>query len=368
MKHFILTLLIALFSKIVLGSSVSDETIEINTSDPPVIKQKLISAIKDAQVSDCRDLITENGYLLSFFNRDIFSAMISCFDLDGKSEDCWEIFEMIEPSFADVSRSTTTPLIMALRKNKMELFNELMSLESVKKTVDNVDEYARTALMYAAKLGSFFAVRRIIEVSTESVNKKDYMDKTALHYACEMIPIDPNDSERKYATALTGEVDDNVSNKYHIFLALMSNGAKIDFHGPEYKLTSSDESLKLLIVQNGGKVSIQTNPTEIINKALIGFFFMQFANTFKITEKAVYLASKLAVFLLLNNPLMVYLNELCFGMQRFLLPGVDLNLVVSFELKDGFQDVSLNLFFVLLLAAMISSLIKEVRKQDVFEF
>ncbi len=322
MTRFFLFLLLTILITMVFGSSLNgaestnddQNGFENDSEQPSVIKHKLIYAVAQAQVPECKTFIEKCDYLISRFNRDVFEAMISCFDLEGKTEDCWEIFEMIQPSFEDVSSSTTTPLIMALRKNKMEIFKALISLDNIKSTVDNVDEFGRTALMYAAKRGSFFAVIKIIDMSTNSIGKKDFMDKTVLHYACEMNPIE--------FCEVDSETSCDADNKYRIFVTLLHNGAKIDYQGLEFKLNSEDGFLKELIIAKGGKVSVTNKPKDLIFQSLIGYTALRVANTLTITEKAVYLVGKVLP-LILANPLMIALNEMCFQIQNTLLPGLD---------------------------------------------
>lgn len=357
---FLFTVLIAMvFGSSLDGAENASDDDQDDFEQPSVIKHKFINAVAHAQVPECKYFIEKYDYLNSRFNRDVFEAMISCFDLEGRTEDCWEIFEMIQPSFEDVSSSTTTPLIMSLRKNKMEIFKALISLDNVKSTVDNVDEFARTALMYAAKRGSYFAIIKLIEMSTNSIGKKDFMDKTVLHYACEMNLIE--------ICKVDSEPSCNADNKYSIFVTLLHNGAKIDYHGPEFKLNSEDGVLKDLIIAKGGKVYVTKKPEDLIFKGLIGLTALQVANTLKITEKAVYLAGKVLP-LILANPLMIALNEMCFQIQKTLLPGLDLNLVLSFDLGNEFQDISLNLFFLMLLIPMFNSFVEMYNKQNAFKF
>lgn len=379
MTRLYLVFLISALMAIVFGSALDSESKAASTEEyivqepsdvetkqepeqPAVIKNKFINNVVYGKVSDCKEFIEKYDYLTSRFNRDIFEALIYCFNQKEKHEDCWEIFDMLKPSFSDVSKSTTTPLIMSLRKNNMGIFNALIALDGVKSTVDNVDEFARTALMYAAKRGSFFAVRKIIEVSTNSINKKDFMNKTALHYACEMNPVE----ECKIDSETTSSACD-AENKYSIFLTLLHNGAEIDYHGPEFKLSSEDGALKDLITAKGGKVTVTTKPEDLIFQGFVGYTAIELANSFKITDKLMFLAGKLLP-LILANPIMLFFNEICYQIQKCFLPGIDLNVVLSLDLGNEFQDISLNLFFLMMLVPLIKTAVEFTNKPNAFKF
>ena len=140
----------------------------------------------------------------------------------------------------------------------MDVVNSL-TMPETKDFIDKVDNFGRTALMYAAKLGSVYAVHHIIRISAASINLKDRFGKTALHYACEMNSLSDENSgpTLKLPSWLTGVAnpDSNVKTKYFSRFFWMKGNILPD--GPEYKLTTSDSQISKIITDKGGKVVIE---------------------------------------------------------------------------------------------------------------
>ena len=377
--YFLWLLLLALLlsavfasSDLLLDTDTTGEDDESNVHDPEFVKQQFILSVTKGQVSECQYYVGKYEFLTRHFNRNIFGALLDCFEeLYENSDSCWEIFDLIKPSFADVSRSTSTPLILALRRNRMELFTALINLQSVHDTIDIEDEFARTALMYAAKRGSYNAVKMIIDLSTASINYRDFLGKSVLHYACEMNSISvgieqPLDVNFDILPLISGNSVIDASNKAIIFFMLVANGANIEIHDPEFKLNFQDQYLKYFIRANGGKVSMVKKIDEIISTAAIGVAMLQAANSFGLSGTLKTVGAKL-ISVFLANPFLMAINEICFRIQKMILPDVDLNLVVSFDLGDRFQDFSFNILFVMLMAPIISKIISGINLPNPFK-
>lgn len=325
------------------------EEFQFDLEDPEFIKHTFMNSIKNANVAESKVFAEKYEYLTDKFNRDIFSELIKCFEAGDNEETCWELYEILKPSFLDVSRSTTTPLILAVRRNRMELVNALLKMEGINEIIDNVDEFDRTALMYAAKRGSYFAVKMILQVSSESINVKDFMGKTAIHYACEMIPlVNDENTATKLPDFLTGAVDQDVKNKASIVAMLMVYGGMIYPESPEYKLTPADVEVNELITDFSGRVLIENDSRQIVKRLGQGLALTQGLMLLNMSGKMSIIAARL-VNIFLSNPFMNLLNNLCYHLMQVLLPGIDSNLVFSVDVEDGFQDFSFNLLFVILM-------------------
>ena len=337
------------------------EEFQFDTEDPEYIKQYFMSSIKSGNVAECNVYAGKYEFLTEKFNRDIFSELIKCFESQDKEETCWELFEILKPSFFNVSRSTTTPLILAARRNRMELVNALLKLEEVKIIIDKVDEFDRTALMYAAKRGSFFAVKMIVQISAESINVKDFLGKTAIHYACEINPSGIKTSPAEFPPFLTGDSDPDAANKASIISILMSYGGLIYPNGPEYKLNPADRILNDVITDFGGKIAVEDKAENIVMRFGAGVAITQLIkilNTGGLFNK---IDAKLISFFL-ANPLMMILNEYCYQLMQYFLPGIDANLNISIDIDDGIREFSFNFLFVFLMIPVYNYLVKNYFK------
>lgn len=349
-----------------LDSEAKIEEILSDNEDPEYIKQKFMHSIQSGNIAESKVYAEKYNYLTEKFNRNIFSELIKCFESQDKEESCWELFEVLKPSFFDVSRSTTTPLILAVRHNRMELVAALLKMEDVKNIIDKVDEFDRTALMYAAKRGSYFAVKIILQNSSESVNMKDFMGKTAIHYACEMNPKPSLDSEKaviEFPAFLTGAVDKNVDNKLSIVGILMIYGGLIYPESPEYKLTASDVELKEMITEFSGRVFIKDDVKILVKRLGQGLVLFQGLKFLQMNGILNEISAKLIGFFL-ENPLMMTLNNFCYHFMQFLLPGTDTNFVISIDVGDGSQDFSFNILFVVLMASAVQYAIENYSKKS----
>lgn len=342
------------------------ENLTDNLNDPEFVKQIFIVSISNAQLDEVKYFSEQYPYLTEKFNRDIFSGLIKCFDLFDNEGTCWSIFEILAPSFNDVSSSTTTPLILAVRRDKMVLVNALLKLESVKNFIDKVDEFDRSALMYAAKRGKYFAVKRILDISTESVNLKDFLGKTAIHYACEMNPLDiPVTTGIELPEYLTGSTIADAANKTEIIGLLMANGGEIFSDGPEYKLTAADSNIGILISNFGGKVVVDNN-YDVISTLGTGLAVGQAVKLLNKTNALNQIGANV-IGILLANPLMLFFNDICYYLMQAILPGVDINLTVSVDIGSGIHEFSFNLLFVILMVPVLKHFYENfVNKPSIF--
>lgn len=344
-------------------SDVKFEELLFENEDPEFIKEYFISSIKSGYVAECKVYAEKYEFLTDKFNRDIFSELIKCFESQDKTETCWELFEILKPSFFDVSRSTTTPLILAVRRNRMELVNALLKLEEVKILIDQVDEFDRTALMYAAKRESLFAVQMIVQISVETINAKDFLGKTAIHYACEMNPsaIKTEISSAEFPSFLTGDIDPDVANKDAIISILMAYGGAIYSDGPEYKLTPADRKVNDIISDFGGKVVVEEKVENIILRFGTGIAATQLIKILSTGGLFNKINAKLISFFL-ANPFMILLNKFCYNLMQYFLPGNDANLNITIDVDDCIQEFSFNLLFVFLMVPIYNYFVEKYFK------
>lgn len=349
------------------SESIESDGFDFDPEDPEFMKQNFIFSLMNAQLAQARIYVEKYDYLTNKFNRDIFTGFMKCFDKEDKEDICWEIFEILKPSFFDVSRSTTTPLILAIRQNKMSLVNALLKLDEIKSIIDKIDEFERTALMYAAKRGSLFAVKRILDISSASLNFKDFLGKTAIHYACEMNPLAKTEQPQfQFPSYLSGAVDTDVDNKSTIVAILMAYGGQISQDGPGYNLNSADWELEKLLTDFGGKVFIEDKVEDMVRHLGTGLVLAHIINKNNGAKVLNKMSTKL-MGVLFANPMMLALNELCFEVMQALLPGIDANFNFSIEVDDTIHDYSFNLLFVLMMIPVFKHLMEiYVRKQDAF--
>ena len=352
---FYFTFLLALLTSLVTCSE-SNENSEPDKFDSysssyftnaESVKQVFIFALMHGDVELAKSFVEKYNYLTSQFNVDIFIGLLQCFNGQEAHETCMELFELIKPSFLDVSESSSSPLIHAIIYNNMDVVNALLKMPEAKNFIDKIDRFGRTALMYAAKRGSYYAVLHILQTSEASVNVIDAMGKTALHYACEMNSLkESNTISFQLPNWITGETDVDATNKLNIFMPIFYAKCNILSNGPEYKLNSSDDKeISEIIKEHKGKVHVECDSTEIILSIIKSFALK--------TLIAADLQQDVIGFLF-TNPLMMALNNFCYHLQQLIFPGVDMNFVISFDLGDSFQDFSFNILFVLLIAILLS--------------
>lgn len=386
MKIILLSVLVSIFCSMMLASEIQEsvevstssssspsvsieEEVDIDLDDPEYVKENLIRSIIAANVQQTKNLIEKYEYLVESFNRDIFIGMIRCFDLVENEESCLEILNLIKPSFKDVSKSKTTPLILAIRENKKSLASDLLDFEEVKATIGEKDEFDRTALMYAVKRGNMFVTRRILLISTDSINNKDFLGKTALHYACEMNSVKKEKSlmSMDIPSVLTGAVDEDVSMKFSIVSMLMANGAKVVVNGPEYKLKIGDNIVKKLLESFNGKVVVEYSRQDLGLKAGLMAASLPLARLLQLDYPIKSAASSL-IYIMLANPLFAVINEACYAIQQAIMPGVDMNLNLSFDLGDNIQDFSFNILFVMLMIPVMMKIGENLKQTEGFKF
>lgn len=348
-----------LLSTVLASEALSENELEFNLENPEHVKDKFIEAVKIGNVNVSKEYVDKYEYLTEKFNRDIFQGLIDCFDTTESAKQCWEIFELIKLSFGDLSQTTSTPLILAIRHDKTELVHALLKNEDIQRSVGAKDEFERTALMYAAKRGNRFVIQRIFQVSKdvyikEFINAKDFFGKTAIHYACEMHP--------KKSSELPPILIDL---KLELVSWLIANGAEIYADGPEYKLKSEDDRVRSMIENGNGKVVVEGGVQDVATDSGLSIIALKGVHVIRMYAIALKAAqmirmyaplklitSKL-VYILLANPLLSLLNEACFTIQQNLFPGVDMNLNISFDLGDRIQDFSFNILFVMMMVPVL---------------
>lgn len=332
-----------------------DNDSDFSEKSPEIVKQEFTFALINGNVEEVKSSIEKYDYLTRKFNVDIFVGLLKCFNHKSKHETCMELFELLKPSFRDVSGSKSTPLIHAVIYNKMDIVNALLTMPEINVFIDKVDNFGRTALMYAAKLGSFYAVQHIIRISTASINLQDRFGKTALHYACEMNSLrDENSAPTlELPSWLTGVPNPDSNVKNEIFSMILLNGGNILPDGPEYKLTTSDSQISKIVTEKGGKVVIEYTAEDRIAKIVKFTLVSQLKRLLGLTH--IYSAVEFVLIsVLLANPFMMAINDLCYHIQQIILPGTDFNFVVTLDLGgDGLADFSFNILFVLLMALLV---------------
>lgn len=267
MKISIYSLLLVFLSSVVSASEfynfkTEDEgELKFDPEDPENVRENFIGAIEDANVTKCQKYVKKYDYLTDIFNSNIFQGLINCFEYNEDLQQCWRIFELIKPSLGNVSQSTSTPLILAICGDGHDLVDALLKIEEVRHSIDAMDEYNRTVLMVAARRGNLYAVKRILELRNESIiNAKDLSGKTALHYACEMIPVKNKRCSSALPTVLTGILDKTTELKCEIVTLLIDSGAEVYADGPEYKLNPEDVEVKGILDDSNGKNNIFVKP------------------------------------------------------------------------------------------------------------
>lgn len=223
------------------SSQESQENLEF---DADHVKENFIEVVMNGNVFQAKLYVNRYKFLIEKFDRDIFQGLIDCFDTIKNGKQRLNILKLIRPSFEDVSQSTVTPLILAIRQDKQYLVNALLNIREVKLTIGVKDEYDRTALMNAAQKGNLNAAQRILleAINTkEYINAKDCFGKTAVHYACEMKPN--ND--------YFGDL------QYNMVTLLMTHHAEVYAEGPEYNLKFvNDPRVKSMLKKNNCEVVV----------------------------------------------------------------------------------------------------------------
>lgn len=371
MKSIVLysAFLLATLATLVRGSEYLDQNItepvlseQPEEKDPEYVKLEFYFQVINGNIASVKNFIDKYDYLTQRFNADIFSGLLTCFrNKEGsKHDDCMEIFEMLKPSFGDVSESNSSPLIHAIIYGNMEIVNALLTMPEAKEFVDKVDQFGRTALMYAAKSGSEYALAHIIIISAESINLKDRDGKTALHYVCEMNPPISKKETLTFGIPkyLSGETDFEAEKKWKMFRSIFIDGAKILSDGPKYKLSSSDSQLADFIIFQGGKVQIEAGPEDLAVNLVASVTVTSLIKALGLTHLTTKAASSIIGFIL-ANPVMLALNYICYVFQNMIIPGIDMNFVISLDLGDGFQDISFNILFVMLMAVLIKNIMEK---------
>lgn len=353
----LLLCILALISGVVYGSNLVQPDFYVIEQDnnPELVKFRFMEAITNGSVDEASDLARNYTFLTESFNRDIFDKFLKLADKMSETE-ISKILKILEPSFADLSNSTSTPLILAIRKNNWSVISELFLMKSVLESVDRSDEFGRTALMYAAKRGSIVCIRKILDESEASINFKDNYDKTAIHYACEMNWIEAPTVfkylKNNLPLAIAGEATSEVKHKYSVVSLLIERGAEVYNYGPEYKLLSSDSVLIDYINNLGGKVMVKDIGDRFIKKALGTYLLAQLAHWLRLDLAALNF--------ILNNPISALVNNICFSVQDLLLPGINLSFNFSVDAGDAVHDFSVSIVFMMVLLQALMQVAKNL--------
>jgi hypothetical protein len=327
-----------------VGPVIEVETVESFINDPHNVKHRFLRMIQMEEIDEAEKLAGEFPYLVDQFNRDIFKELLNSFEKEYADKQVrTKFFELLTPSFLDVSASTTTPLIQSITRPNKEVFTALIQIPGIEAIANKVDNFRRTALMYACNSGDFYLVKQLIGMSRESINFKDDFEKTALHYTCEMAG-DATDPEY-------------VDTKLYIAKMLIGNGATVSIDGPEYKISSLDTELADLISSKRGELVVVEPLAIKMKKITIASLAVLFVRVFGLSQSIAYVESALFG-LLFNNPLMLGLNEMCFAFQHLILPQYDLNVNISIDSGDAIRDISLNWFFIIFLGYMFRTFVE----------
>lgn len=241
---------------------------------------------------------------------------------------------------------------------------ELLKLDNVKDTINSVDIFGRSALIYACKAGSFFAVKIILDISADAINLRDMKLKTALHYACEMRPkTSPLEGQNIMTSIKSGQLDlqkifeyfqvsdADINNKKEIVEFLLSRGAEV-IALPAYKLTSDDYLVELLLQARGGSVQVTETLNYKIKKMFIVASMIKFIHFSGLFEMLKNISVQNIHAIYTKSPL-IQINNLFYHLQNLILPGVDLNLNISVDVYGSIHDFSFNLFFLAVVAYVI---------------
>lgn len=269
---FLFLLFLKLFN-LVLGSGNFDSSSTSSTLENHynLMNTKLLGAIRQRDFRKAEQLVEYNSFLVDQFNEHHFNALLCLynhFNQDFSTTEFWDFFELLRPSFVNVSGSNTSPLIRAIVVGNMEVFSELLSGHEIGRIVDPIDVFGRTALMYACKIGNVLFINELISLSRISINHKDKEGKTALHYVCEMV----GDQTSAYYS----------SRKFENAKLLIENGARTFRKGPEYYLSNviDDEQLQNLLESNYSRyepcIIEDLFPEKIRNIVLSGIFIIFF--------------------------------------------------------------------------------------------
>ncbi len=154
-----------------------------------LIKEDFIGAIRSRDVGAASSLVEQNPFLTARFDQSLFTEVLRCYEQENSEIVCEPFYELLEPSFADLSQSETTPFIMSIEPNSFPVFNKLVLIPAYVKVCDSLN---RSALVHAVKMGRRYMFARILRYGvlsadeiTELLNVRESENKTILHHVCE---------------------------------------------------------------------------------------------------------------------------------------------------------------------------------------
>lgn len=312
---------------------ISDDIFEIET--PEVIKDNFINAVRNRDLETAKHIAKENPFISSQFNNDVFAPIMNCYVDEESAPFCDQFFELIEGSFANLSKSKTTPLVSAVYAGNELVFNKLMTNPD---RLIEVDQTGRNAFMYAARMGRHYMMLRMfhcainkLENPAEFFNKTDKYGKSVLHFICEATKED--------------------FDKLYWIKTLTNNGAYVVGNVP-YAANVWDVQLRELITSAGGQV-YQMNLDKMIETASayskIFVPIVLCAFRVKIMEMIVPI-----LFHAWNNRLINSIQNVFMHLGQLALSGFDSNVVISFDLPSGIYHFTFNLLFIAFLALIFS--------------
>ncbi len=313
-----------------LNASVTEAVEVVEIATPSVAQSDFIFSILNRDLEAAKRLAQDNPFLTAQFNADIFSEILKCYAQEMNQAICEPFYELISPSFTELSKSETTPMIMAVFANSIEVFNKLIESSS---NLIAKDTYGRTPLMYAARLDREYMMLRMVmygldkvENREELLNVRDKHNKSLLHHICESSQTDSEKAEWVRVLKVYGvQVDTNhpyAANvwAYELRRELVTQGAKV-FHKDADKMLELGLDLSL-------KASLGTAillRKEIFDFAIPFLFIIADSLPAQLAQAPFY-----------------YLGQL-------LLHGFDANLVLSYDTDNYICRLKFNLLFLVAL-------------------
>ena len=312
-----------------------EEVVELLT--PSVAKSEFITAIKELNLESARKIVEDHPFITNQFNADVFAEIIACYPKTetDKNAICDQFYELISPSLFELSKSHTTPLIMAVFGNNLDVFNKL--IEDPNHLLP-LDAHHRTALMYAARLGREYMMIRMVQFAlpklknpVDLLNVQDKDKKTVLHHLCES-----NQSEE---------------DKIRWTRILKENGALVNKDIP-YPVDVWNVDLRREFSSHGAEVIHKdwNKSVAMAASTLRGYALL----TVLVYRHAFAEAVIPHLFTLLNSLPIRALQTLFYYIGMLAFEGFDMNVVISFNLPSGNYDFSFNVLMLLFLALLFS--------------
>ena len=327
-----------LLSKLLIASSTDDiDVLEVAT--PSVIKANFIEFIQSRDLDSAKDAAKENPFLTAQFNADIFKEVLDCYQQKEDKTICDQFYALLEPSYSELSKSETTPLIMAIFARCDEVFDKL---------VDNpdhltaVDAHGRTALMYAVRLDREYMMLRMLyygldkikdlERKEQFLNASDKNKMTVMHHVCDSAQSEQDKTEWiRRLKGLGGKVVTDVPYQANVWnLALRDEltplGAELYHKDWKKSVVMAQKFYETFLY-----LMIVANRVAILNAIIPHLFTLWNCLPIQTAQALFYFA------------------------EQFVLEGFDSNVVISFDLPSGVYHFSINLLMILFVAYMMTS-------------